>query len=81
MSESLLIIEDEQLLGSELVRHYRRKSWDVVWAKTIAEAEHALRVQELQPLVVLSDINLPDGNGLDLLEKMRQQGGGRSGCF
>jgi two-component system, NtrC family, response regulator AtoC len=81
MSESLLIIEDEQLLGSELVRHYRRKSWDVVLAKTIAEAEHALRVEELQPLVVLSDINLPDGNGLDLLDRMRQQGGGAEWVF
>ncbi len=75
MSESLLIIEDEQLLGSELVRHYRRNAWEVVWAKTIAEAERALLVRELQPLVVLSDINLPDGNGLDLLDKVRAQGG------
>jgi len=75
MSESLLIIEDEQLLGSELVRHYRRNAWEVVWAKTIAEAERVLLVRELQPLVVLSDINLPDGNGLDLLGKVRERGG------
>jgi DNA-binding NtrC family response regulator len=75
MSESLLIIEDEQLLGSELVRHYRRKAWEVVWAKNAAEAERALFIRELQPLVVLSDINLPDGNGLDLLDKVRQRGG------
>ena len=75
MSESLLIIEDEQLLGSELVRHYRRNTWEVIWAKTIAEAERALLVRELQPLVVRADINLPDGNGLDLLARVREQGG------
>ena len=75
MSESLLIIEDEQLLGSELLRHYRRNGWEVSWAKTVAEAERALLMRELQPLVVLSDINLPDGNGLDLLDKVRAHGG------
>jgi DNA-binding NtrC family response regulator len=81
MSESLLIIEDEQLLGSELVRHYRRAGWEVVWARDAAEAERALFVRELQPLVVLSDINLPDGNGLDLLDKLRQRGGGGEWVF
>jgi two-component system response regulator AtoC len=81
MSESLLIIEDEQLLGSELVRHYRRSGWEVIWARNAAEAERALFVRELQPLVVLSDINLPDGNGLDLLDKLRQRGGGGEWLF
>ena len=38
MPESLLIIEDEQLLGAELVRHYQRAAWDVEWVKTAAEA-------------------------------------------
>jgi DNA-binding NtrC family response regulator len=75
MSETLLIIEDEQLLGSELVRHYRRASWEVVWAKTFAQARSQLFERDLEPLVVLSDINLPDGNGLDLLDEVRQRGG------
>jgi DNA-binding NtrC family response regulator len=81
MSDSLLIIEDEQLLGSELVRHYRRSGWEVIWAKNTAEAERILLVRELQPLVVLSDINLPDGNGLDLLDKLRQRGSGGEWVF
>ena len=81
MSDSLLIIEDEQLLGSELVRHYRRGGWEVVWAKTAADAERALFVRELQPLVVLSDISLPDGNGLDILDQSRRRGGGGEWVF
>jgi DNA-binding NtrC family response regulator len=75
MSDTLLIIEDEQLLGSELVRHYRRASWEIVWAKTFREARRHLFDEELEPMVVLSDINLPDGNGLDLLDEVRQRGG------
>ena len=75
MSDSLLIIEDEQLLGSELVRHYQAEGWSVEWAKTAAEARQLLFERELDPLVVLSDLNLPDGNGLDLLAEARQHGG------
>jgi len=75
MSETLLIIEDEQLLGSELMRHFRHAAWDVVWARTFKDARSHLFDRELDPLVVLSDINLPDGNGLDLLEEVRRQGG------
>ena len=74
MSETLLIIEDEQLLGSELVRHYRRTNWDVVWVKTLADARRQLFEHNLDPLVVLSDVSLPDGNGLDLLDEIRQHG-------
>jgi two-component system response regulator AtoC len=75
MPETLLIIEDEQLLGTELARHFRRAAWEVVWARTYKEARRQLFDLELDPLVVLSDINLPDGNGLDLLDEVRQQGG------
>ena len=81
MSDSLLIIEDEKLLGSELVRHYRRATWDVVWARTFSEAQRLLFERDLDPLVVLSDISLPDGNGLDLLDQVRQRGGGGEWVF
>jgi two-component system response regulator AtoC len=75
VSETLLIIEDEQLLGSELAHHYRGASWEVVWARTFADARSQLFERDLDPLVVLSDISLPDGNGLDLLEETRHRGG------
>ena len=75
MSDTLLIVEDEQLLGSELVRHYEGASWEIVWARTFREARRYLLDEQLDPIVVLSDINLPDGNGLDLLDEVRQRGG------
>jgi two-component system response regulator AtoC len=75
MPETLLIIEDEQLLGTELMRHFRHADWEVVWARTFRDARRHLIDRELDPLVVLSDISLPDGNGLDLLDEVRQRGG------
>lgn len=74
MAYSLLIIEDEKLLGSELVRHYERAGWDVDWAKTLAEARNLFTKKAVDPLLVLSDRSLPDGNALDLMEEMRGQG-------
>jgi DNA-binding NtrC family response regulator len=73
MSDSLLIIEDEHLLGTELQRHYQRKGWDVALAETLGEAERKLLSEQRDPLVVLSDMSLPDGNALDLLGRLRKQ--------
>jgi len=42
MIETLLIIEDEKLLGSELSRHYRALGWEVVLADTLAAAKTLL---------------------------------------
>ena len=76
MADTLLVIEDEILLGAELARHYRREGWEVVVATTLAHAERAIVDQRIDPLVVLSDMSLPDGNALDLLEKIHSQRGG-----
>ncbi len=74
MTPSLLIIEDEALLGTELLRYFLREGWETQWARTLAEARGKLLTRDFEPLVVLSDMNLPDGNALDLLEEVRQQG-------
>ena len=74
MPDTLLLIEDEPLLSAELVRHFQRRDWEVATAHTIAEAEHLLLDDDIEPLVVLSDMSLPDGNALDLLETIRSRG-------
>lgn len=73
-ADPLLIIEDERLLGEELGRHFRREGWEVVLATDLASARAVFESGELGPLVVLSDLSLPDGNGLDLLEERRAAG-------
>ncbi len=81
MANSLLIIEDEALLGAELKRHYARTGWDVTLADSIASARHQIVSQGLAPLVVLSDMSLPDGNSLDLLDELREQERGSEWIF
>jgi DNA-binding NtrC family response regulator len=73
MSDTLLIIEDEELLGSELARFFAKRGWEVTVTKSIRQAEAHLSQQDIDPLVVLSDMNLPDGNALDLLERIKNK--------
>jgi two-component system response regulator AtoC len=74
MPDSLLLIEDEPLLGAELKEDFTEQGWDTTLATTLAAAERLLLTRGLEPLVVVSDMNLPDGSALDLLEKVRAQG-------
>jgi two-component system response regulator AtoC len=71
MPNSLLLIEDETLLGQELTRHYRRAGWEVEWTRSLAEARRLLEEQHWEPLLILSDMNLPDGNALDFMEQFK----------
>jgi len=73
MSDTLLLIEDEALLRGELARHFQREGFEVLTAGTLAEAKRLLVQDEAQPLVVISDMSLPDGNALDLLDAMRSE--------
>ncbi|HKK13438.1 MAG TPA: sigma-54 dependent transcriptional regulator [Gammaproteobacteria bacterium] len=73
MSDGLIIIEDERLFGAELKRHYERDGWEVTVASTMARAQQVLFDEQAEPLVVIADMNLPDGNGLDLLEQAKKR--------
>ncbi|MGB1110933.1 MAG: sigma-54-dependent transcriptional regulator [Gammaproteobacteria bacterium] len=72
MADSLLIIEDEALLGREMQRRYRKQGWDVTLCADLGQARRQLIDEALSPLVVLADMNLPDGNALDFLEELRE---------
>jgi DNA-binding NtrC family response regulator len=69
----MLIIEDEPALAKELARHFISKGWDVDTAGSLREARAALLGERVEPLVILADMSLPDGNALDLLEEVRKQ--------
>lgn len=65
----LLLVEDDAHLGKATAEGLR-ESYAVDWAHCLAEARKALKVNQYE-LVVL-DIGLPDGSGLDLLSDLRK---------
>jgi DNA-binding NtrC family response regulator len=81
MSEELLIIEDDAMLGIELKRHFERGGWRTRFVRSLREAEPFVFGTAYEGLVVLSDLHLPDGNALDLLERARIEGDQREWVF
>ncbi len=72
MLNSLLIIEDEKLLGTELAHHYQQSGWEVTLATHLEQAKQLLLSKAIEPLLIISDMNLPDGNALDFMETMKK---------
>ena len=69
---SVLVVEDDQTVSAMvemLLRHY---GYDVDVAGTLADARRQLVGSD--PDVIVLDLNLPDGSGLDLLEHARATG-------
>ena len=68
----LLIVEDQTTLRQSLQRGLTGEGYEVLTAKSGSEG-YLLATRE-QPDVVILDLLLPDGNGLETLEKLRKQG-------
>lgn len=70
MSYGILIVEDEPVLAKNMGRYLERHGGDV---RTAGTGRDALRqFEEFKPDIVLLDLHLPDGNGLDILGKLRE---------
>tara|TARA_R110002073_G_scaffold96879_3_gene223391 strand:+ start:363 stop:1019 length:657 start_codon:yes stop_codon:yes gene_type:complete len=67
----ILLIEDEAALARPLIEHLEADRHIVEWFSTLDEAESAIRALEYD--VVLLDLQLPDGDGLSFLSKVRDQ--------
>lgn len=68
----ILLIEDEALLGEAVLTHLSRKGHAVDWMQRLGDAEAALSAVDYG--LVLLDLQLPDGGGLDLLRRLRKAG-------
>jgi two-component system, NtrC family, response regulator AtoC len=73
MADPLLIIEDEKFLANELARFFSHQDWDVQVAGSLARARKLINEETVDPMVILADVNLPDGNILDLMEEVHRQ--------
>jgi two-component system copper resistance phosphate regulon response regulator CusR/two-component system response regulator QseB len=65
----ILIVEDENRLGTFLKRGLSEQSYTVTLARSCAEANDALAETGYDAIVL--DLNLPDGDGLDLIREWR----------
>jgi len=66
----ILIIEDERELVKSMVQYLREESYMCEVAYTVREAFDKIHLFEYD--CILLDINLPDGNGLKILESLKE---------
>lgn len=67
----LLVVEDEPNLADTLLEYLESKGCDARLARTAAEAREAFARTDFSPEVVLMDIGLPDGDGMELAKELR----------
>jgi two-component system OmpR family response regulator len=68
----VLLVEDDYVLGEAVREHVASLGHGVDWMKRLDDAREALATVAYE--LVLLDLNLPDGRGLDLLRELRRQG-------
>lgn len=69
-NEQILIIEDDNELGRGLTAALKNDGKTVFCVSTLKDAADQLLV--FRPSLILLDINLPDGNGLDFLTEVKR---------
>jgi DNA-binding response OmpR family regulator len=68
----VLIVEDQDRLGNFLEQGLKECAYTVRWVRTCADARDALADSTYD--VILLDLGLPDGDGIDLLRQWRGAG-------
>lgn len=68
--QKILLIEDDITLGNGIRLALQNPSLQITLCHTLAEARDVLDRESIDLLIL--DINLPDGSGLDLLDEVRK---------
>ena len=72
MMSSILIVEDDITFGMMLKTWLGKKGFEVSSVSNIARARKHIESQNVD--LILSDLRLPDHEGIDLLKWMNEQG-------
>ena len=67
---TILIIDDEQNLRQVMSRVLELEGYTVLQAGNIKQGLKIIEKEDIA--LVISDVRLPDGNGLDLLQKIKE---------
>ncbi len=67
---TLLVIEDDQALAELISEELETAGWNVIISHQLNAA--LAQLQHSQPAMIVTDMRLPDGDGLDLVKQVRQ---------
>jgi DNA-binding NtrC family response regulator len=66
----ILVVEDETLFAKAICKRFRKARYTCGIAESLAKADQLIKEQE--PHLILLDMRLPDGSGLDFLAQLRE---------
>ena len=66
----VLLVEDNLSIAKGLIYAFKQNEFEVNHAQNIKEAENMLKAEKYN--IIILDIMLPDGNGFELYEKIKQ---------
>lgn len=66
----VLLVEDNLSIAKGLIYAFKQNEYEVNHAQNIKEAENMLKAEKYN--IIILDIMLPDGNGFELYEKIKQ---------
>jgi DNA-binding NarL/FixJ family response regulator len=73
MTYSVLLVDDHDLIRQGLARAFERDEGFTVVGEAASVADGRRMAVQLKPAVVVTDVRLPDGTGLDLVRSLRAQ--------
>ena len=68
-NETVLVVDDEELLRNAIVFQFKREGFNVLSASNGKEAFEIIKTHKID--AVVSDIQMPGGNGIDLLKDVK----------
>ena len=68
---TILVVEDDSAVQKVMLRLLSAAGYEANGVGTLADAREALKPGAQEPWVVLCDLSLPDGSGVELLEWLR----------
>lgn len=68
--KKILIVEDDAALSQGIVLAFKDSEFSFVQAKNLDESRHYIKSDSFD--LIILDLNLPDGNGLDVLKELRR---------
>lgn len=71
MKQNILIIEDDKKLNDGMCLALKNENYSFYQCRTIKDGREILKEKDIS--LILLDVNLPDGNGIDFIKEIRRQ--------
>jgi DNA-binding response OmpR family regulator len=76
-TRKILLVEDEEAILQEIAEYLRRRRLDVATSASFEGAQRALAEAGDDLDILITDVRLPDGDGLDLVQQIGASSGPR----